>query len=58
MRTMSPDRTARIQALSARHLAWQTLTPEEVAAKMEEAEQRRRQLGLKMPRAQFELEQK
>ncbi|KAG2495146.1 hypothetical protein HYH03_006754 [Edaphochlamys debaryana] len=57
-RTMSPERTARIDAISQKQLTWHSLTADEVAAKMAEAEERRKQLRLKMPRAQFELEQK
>ncbi|EFJ49783.1 hypothetical protein VOLCADRAFT_104231 [Volvox carteri f. nagariensis] len=57
-RTLSPERLVRVQQLSNKALTWHTLTAEEVAAKIEEAEERRRQLSLKMPRAQFEKEQK
>lgn len=56
--TMSPERTARAQALAAQHLTWQQLSEEEVAEKLRAADERRRQLALKMPRAQFEKEQK
>ncbi|GLC49027.1 hypothetical protein PLESTB_000174500 [Pleodorina starrii] len=57
-RSLSPERLARAQAIAGKALTWHTLTADEVAAKMEEAEERRRQLSLKMPRAQFEKEQK
>ncbi len=57
-RTLSPDRLARAQAISGKSLKWHTLTPDEVAAKIDEAEERRRQLSVKMPRAQFEKEQR
>ncbi|KXZ45748.1 hypothetical protein GPECTOR_51g734 [Gonium pectorale] len=58
MRTLSPERVSRIHQLASKQLTWHMLTPDEVAAKMEEAEERRRHLSLKMPRAQFEKEQK
>ncbi|GFR52101.1 hypothetical protein Agub_g14614 [Astrephomene gubernaculifera] len=57
-RTLSPERLARVHQIAAKHLTWHTLTPDEVAARMEEAEERRRLLSLKMPRAQFEREQR
>ncbi|GIM02972.1 hypothetical protein Vretimale_7763, partial [Volvox reticuliferus] len=57
-RALSPERLARMQQISSKALTWHTLSADEVAAKIEEAEERRRLLSLKMPRAQFEKEQK
>lgn len=57
-RTLSPERLESVKQISGKALTWHTLTAEEVAAKIHESEERRRQLSLKMPRSQFEKEHK
>ena len=56
--TLSPGRMAALRTAALKTMTWQALTDTEVKGKQDEAEGRRRELALKMPKGQFELEQK